>query len=147
MGVNSPQLTMLKGAELLDLIKSMPDASKSELVRAAGYVSTKKDGTERLNFTGFYEATLEAKGTVFGEKASSKSGRKLSFVASVQFNGNLMIGKSYVQMMDAKPGDQYRIVLTRNNGIRLVPLADPVSAEEGDVTPAACPAPTQPLAA
>jgi hypothetical protein len=138
---------MLKGAELLDLIKSMPDASKSELVRAAGYVSTKKDGTERLNFTGFYEATLEAKGTVFGEKASSKSGRKLSFTASVQFNGNLMIGKSYVQMMDARPGDQYRIVLGRNGVLRLVPVENTDDNDDNDITdvpggaPAACPAP------
>jgi len=28
-------------------------------VRSCGYVSTKKDGTERLNFTAFYEALLE----------------------------------------------------------------------------------------
>jgi len=34
-------------------------ARKSDLVRAAGYVSTKKDGSERLTFTAFY-GPLEA---------------------------------------------------------------------------------------
>jgi hypothetical protein len=35
---------------------------KSDLVRSASYVSTKKNGTERLNFTAFYETLMEAKG-------------------------------------------------------------------------------------
>jgi hypothetical protein len=54
------QPTMLTGTELLAKVKELGDASKSDLVRSAGYVSTKKDGTERLNFTAFYEALLEA---------------------------------------------------------------------------------------
>ncbi|MFM7514539.1 MAG: AbrB family transcriptional regulator, partial [Cyanobium sp.] len=53
---------MLTGSALLAKVKELGDASKSELVRACGYVSVKKDGSERLNFTAFYEALLEAKG-------------------------------------------------------------------------------------
>ena len=53
---------MLTGPELLTKVKEMGEASKSDLVRSCGYVSTKKDGGERLNFTAFYEALLEAKG-------------------------------------------------------------------------------------
>ncbi|MFO0057092.1 MAG: AbrB family transcriptional regulator, partial [Cyanobacteriota bacterium] len=53
---------MLTGADLLAKVKELGDVSKSDLVRSCGYVSTKKDGTERLNFTAFYEALLEAKG-------------------------------------------------------------------------------------
>ena len=45
----------LTGPELLAKIKEMGDISRSELVRECGYVSTKKDGSERLNFTAFYE--------------------------------------------------------------------------------------------
>jgi hypothetical protein len=57
--VSTPeQLIMLTGTELLAKVKELGDGSKSDLVRAAGYVSTKKDGTERLNFTAFYEALL-----------------------------------------------------------------------------------------
>ena len=51
---------MLTGSELLAKVKELGDASKSDLVRACGYVSDKKDGGDRLNFTAFYEALLEA---------------------------------------------------------------------------------------
>ena len=57
---------MLTGADLLAKVKEMGDVSKSDVVRACGYVSNKKDGSERLNFTAFYEALLNAKGVDFG---------------------------------------------------------------------------------
>ena len=47
-------------------VKELGDVSKSDLVRSCGYVSTKKDGSERLNFTAFYEALLGAKGISLG---------------------------------------------------------------------------------
>ena len=53
---------MLTGSDLLAKVKDLGDVSKSDLVKACGYVSTKKDGGDRLNFTAFYEALLEAKG-------------------------------------------------------------------------------------
>jgi hypothetical protein len=40
-------------------VKELGDVSKSDLVRSAGYVSTKKDGMERLHFIAFYEAILD----------------------------------------------------------------------------------------
>jgi hypothetical protein len=51
---------MLTGSELLTKVKELGDAGKTEIVRACGYVSIKKDGAERLNFTAFYEALLDA---------------------------------------------------------------------------------------
>ena len=45
---------MLTGSDLLNKVKALGDISKSDLVRACGYVSTKKEGGERLNFTAFY---------------------------------------------------------------------------------------------
>ena len=51
----------LTGADLLAKVKELGDVSKSDLVRAAGYVSSKKDGNERLNVTAFYEALLVGK--------------------------------------------------------------------------------------
>ncbi len=98
--------------------------SKSDLVRAAGYVSTKKDGNERLNFTAVYEALLEAKGVSLGEgtgTSKGKAGRSLSYVATVQGNGNLLIGKAYTAMLDLQPGDEFEIKLGRKQ-IRLVPV-------------------------
>ena len=113
---------MLTGAELLAKVKEMGDISKSDLVRSCGYVSTKKDGTERLNFTAFYEALLAAKGVDFGGASQTgKGGRKLSFSTKIQFNGNLMVGKAYTGMLELKPGDEVEIKLGRKQ-IRLVPI-------------------------
>ena len=113
---------MLSGADLLAKVKEMGDASKSEIVRACGYVSTKKNDSERLNFTAFYEALLNAKGVDFGTNPKlGKGGRKLSFSTKVQFNGNLMVGKAYTALLDLKPGDEFEIKLGRKQ-IRLIPL-------------------------
>ncbi|MEB3199533.1 MAG: AbrB family transcriptional regulator [Synechococcaceae cyanobacterium] len=115
---------MLTGAELLAKVKELEDASKSELVRAAGYVSARKDGGERLNFTAFYEALLEAKGMEFGQRtagrAKGRPGRDLSFQTRVQFNGNLMVGRAYTEQLGLRPGDQFQIRLGRRQ-IQLVP--------------------------
>lgn len=54
--------TPLAGNELLAKIKQLGDVGKSDIVRACGYVGLRPDGSERLNFTAFYEALLEAKG-------------------------------------------------------------------------------------
>jgi hypothetical protein len=104
---------MLTGSELLAKLKELGDASKSVLVRECGYISTKKDGTERLNFTAFYEALLEAKGVAL--TSEKKAGRKLSNKAKVQFNGNLMVGSAYVTSMGFQPGDEFDIKLSRNS--------------------------------
>jgi hypothetical protein len=119
---------MLIGSDLLAKVKDLGDVSKSELVRECGYVSTKKDGGERLNFTAFYEALLEAKGLSLGTDGANrgKGGRKLSYVATVQGNGNLLVGKAYTAMLDLHPGDEFEIKLGRKQ-IKLVPAG---SADE-----------------
>lgn len=114
----------LTGTELLAKVKELGDVSKSELVRECGYVSSKKDGAERLNFTAFYEALLEAKGLSFGEgsgKGRGRGGRTLSYSTRVQFNGNLLVGKAYTAMLDLKPGDEFEIKLGRKQ-IQLIPM-------------------------
>ena len=114
---------MLTGPELLAKVKELGDASKSELVRACGYVSSKKDGSERLNFTAFYEALLEAKGMDLGGGARGRgqAGRKLSYFTKVQFNGNLMVGSAYTAQLGLQPGDQFEIRLGRRQ-ITLDPI-------------------------
>ncbi len=124
---------MLTGADLLAKVKELGDVSKSDLVRAAGYVSTKKDGSERLNFTAFYEALLEAKGVSLGSSgsghATGKGGRKLSYIATVQGNGNLLVGKAYTALLDLKPGDEFELKIGRKQ-IRLVPVGGEDEGEE-----------------
>jgi len=120
---------MLTGTDLLTKVKELGDAGKSEIVRACGYVSSKKDGGERLNFTAFYEALLEAKGVEIGGSGTGRAGRKLSYVATVQGNGNLLVGKAYTSLLNLKPGDEFEIKLGRKQ-IRLVPVGAEDEGEE-----------------
>ena len=122
---------MLTGSDLLAKVKDLGDVSKSDLVKACGYVSAKKDGSERLNFTAFYEALLEAKGVnlaVGGTAGVGKGGRKLSYTAKVQGNGNLLVGKAYTAMLELNPGDEFTIKLGKK-AIRLIPAGE---TEDGD---------------
>ena len=115
---------MLTGTDLLSKVKDLGDVSKTDLARSCGYVSAKKDGGERVNFTAFYEALLEAKGVTLstgGGPALGKGGRKLSYTAKVQGNGNLLIGKAYTAMLDLESGDEFEIKLGKKQ-IRLVPV-------------------------
>lgn len=126
MNSTSAVLTMLTGTDLLAKVRELGDVSKSDLVRATGYVSTTKDGSERLNFTAFYEALLAAKGVSFGEgsgRGGKRPGRHLSYATKVQFNGNLMVGRAYTAMLDLKPGDEFEIKLGKKQ-IRLLPLGE-----------------------
>ena len=113
---------MLTGSELLTKVKDLGDVSKTDLATACGYVSKKKDGSDRVNFTAFYEALLNAKGIDLGggNAGVGKGGRKLSYVATVQGNGNLLIGKAYTAMLELNPGDNFEIKLGRKV-IRLIP--------------------------
>lgn len=122
---------MLTGAELLTKVKDLGDISKSDLVKACGYVSDKKDGGERLNFTAFYEALLEAKGVNLssGGAAIGKGGRKLSYTAKVQGNGNLLVGKAYTAMLELNPGDEFEIKLGKK-AIRLIPAGEQDDTDE-----------------
>ena len=57
---------MLTGADLLAKVQDLGDVSKTDLATQCGYVSKKKDGSDRVNFTAFYEALLNAKGVKLG---------------------------------------------------------------------------------
>jgi len=128
----------LHGAELLARVKELGEVTKAELVRGCGYASTGKDGRERLNMTAFYEALLAAKGvSLLGE--NGHSGRKLSYTAKVQANGNLIIGKAYTGLSGAQVGEVYGIKVSRRQ-IRLL-LQEPKEPVGADPAPAAPAAP------
>ena len=121
---------MLTGSDLLTKVKELGDASKTDMAVACGYVSKKKDGSDRVNFTAFYEALLSAKGVELGGNASvGKGGRKLSYVATVQGNGNLLVGKAYTAMLGLEPGAEFDIKLGKK-AIRLTPVGG--SEEESE---------------
>ena len=52
---------MLSGNQLLTTVQSLPEADIKQLVKTCGYISTRKDGTQKLNFNDFYVALLTAK--------------------------------------------------------------------------------------
>ena len=52
---------MLFGNQLLNTVKSLPDADIKQLAKTCGYTSIQKNGTEKLNFNDFYIALLSAK--------------------------------------------------------------------------------------
>ena len=122
---------MLTGTELLTKVKELGDVSKTDLATQCGYVSKKKDGSDRVNFTAFYEALLGAKGIELGGggAAIGKGGRKLSYTATVQGNGNLLVGKAYTAMLGLEPGAEFDIKLGKK-AIRLTPVG--VSEEESE---------------
>ena len=121
---------MLTGSELLAKVKDLGDVSKTDLATACGYVSKKKDGSDRVNFTAFYEALLNAKGIDLGGSAGvGKGGRKLSYTAKVQGNGNLLVGKAYTAILDLQPGDEFEIKLGKM-AVRLIPVGAEEESEE-----------------
>lgn len=113
------------GDELLSFVKKNGHLSKTEMAQSTGYVSQKKDGNQRCNFTAMTDALVEATGIIIGKGASQGrglGGRKLSYKAVVQGNRNLLIGKAYTAQMDLNPGDEFLIKLNaKSNTIRLIP--------------------------
>ena len=117
---------MLTGSDLLAKFKEVEGLGVEEQCRACGYVSTKKNGELRLNYTAYYKALLEAKGMKLGGGNISKvgkGGRKLSYIATVQGNGKLLIGKAQTALLDLKAGDEFEIKLGRKQ-IKLLPTEE-----------------------
>ena len=114
----SAPITPLCGDELLDKVRSLGDVSKSDLVRASGYCTHLSDGTERLNFTGFYEALLEAKGVEAapeGVSGVTEDGRQLSYVCKLRSDGSLVLTKAYTLLLNLLPGDEFYVVLDESS--------------------------------
>jgi len=109
----SAQSERLIGSELIAKVKELDHLSKTEIAIACGYTSKMKDGSHRVHFVAFYTAVLDSKGITLGPH------RKLSYIATVKGNGNLVIGKAYTAMMDLDPGDEFKIKLGKTD-IQLV---------------------------
>jgi hypothetical protein len=116
-------MAQLTGKDLLAKVSEFPsDTPKDTLARETGYTSTKKDGTERVLYSAFYEALLEAKGLALAPAQSNRPGRELSFLARVQASGNLIIGKAYTAAQEFVPGDEFSIEELEEGGFKLLPL-------------------------
>lgn len=114
----------LTGAELLAEIGKHPsDTPKDELARLTGYTSTKKDGSERILFSEFYDALLQAKGLALAPAKSKRAGRELSYVAKVQKSGSVIISAGYLAKQEFVAGDEFKIEELEDGGYQLTPLA------------------------
>ena len=138
---------MLKGQELLAKIQEMGAVSRTDVARACGYVSTKKDGSERINFTAFYEAITEAKGVTLAppaSKATAKRGKAPSYKSKIAKTGTCPVGGAYTSQAGWGPGDEISITVT-GDVITLTRTAAPVvvtpSAEPAVITYESTPAP------
>ncbi len=119
----------LTGKELLEKINLLGDIPISEVLKGCGYCFSTKKG-ERLNYTKYYGALLEAKGKGLSLGRSSQRSiglEKLNYIATVNDDGEIEIGKEYTELIDLKPGDQLDIKMGRK-GFRLI-LIDPEGKE------------------
>jgi len=131
---------MLTGSELLAKIKEMGDADRASVLRACGYVSTKKDGSERLNFTAFYEAIIDAKGVTLAPPASKaagpKRGKPLSFKVKASKTGVIPVTAGYSALIGVGDGDH--VTIEHVDGglmLRKAPAAAPEAQPPAVATP------------
>ena len=110
---------------------SPDEDTKAKELEFRGYVSKKKDGSDRVNFTAFYEALLNAKGIELGGGSAGigKGCRKLSYIAKAEGNGKFLVGKAYTAMLDLAPGDEFESKLGKK-AIRLIPVGGEEEGEE-----------------
>ena len=121
---------MLTGSELIAKTKELKGVSESERVLACGYFSKSKNGKKRKNYNAYYKAIAEAQGYKSSSEGETdgigKGGRKLSYIATVQGNGNLLIGKAYTALLDLKAGDNFEIKFKKKGKmISLLPTKEP----------------------
>lgn len=132
---------MLKGSELLAKVKELGDAPRADVARACGYVSAKKDGSERINFTAFYEAIIDAKGVTLAPPASKaagpKRGKAPSYKATIAKTGTCPVGGAYTSQAGWGPGDEVSITID----------GDEIRLKRTAVAPAAAPEAQAPAAA
>jgi hypothetical protein len=122
----------LTGPELLSKVNELNQkgATKTTLARETGYVSTTTEGKTRTNFTGFYEALLQAKGALHDQQRKGRPGRPLSYRTKVLSGvGHVVIGARYLEQLGAKEGDTFQIRISRGR-ITLEPAPDGQAGED-----------------
>lgn len=101
--------TGLQGDDLLARVGELSRLNKTEKAKACGYFTLTPDGKERANLNEFMTALLDAQGIQLDGQLNGKRGRSMSYRATVQRNGTIVIGSSYTQEMNLEPGDRFEI--------------------------------------
>jgi hypothetical protein len=102
----------LTGKALQAKIKELSSLSKSETAKGCGYYSVAKDGTVKVNLKQFYDAVLQSKGININVDKKPKAdgrGREATYRATVNGNGQILIGAVYTKALNLVPGDEFEI--------------------------------------
>ena len=122
----------LTGPALLSKVDELNQkgANKTTLARETGYVSTTTEGKVRTNFTGFYEALLQAKGALHDQQRKGRPGRPLSYRTKVLSGvGHVVVGARYLAEIGATEGQVLQIRISRGR-ITLEPAPDDQTGED-----------------
>ncbi len=118
MARKKKQTQPLTGNALIEKVKQLSELTREEKAKACGYMTTEKDGSERIQGMAFLNALLEADGIDLNShtsKGNDVGRRRPSYRVSVQANGNILLGKAYTQAMNLKPGEKFAISLGRKH--------------------------------
>jgi len=107
---------MLRGEELLKILKQNPKMSYQELALAAGYYLLDENGNKIPNTIAMLNAIIEYK---INKKYEPKRGAKPKYQIKVHKDNKIILGKSYLEQAGFRPGmvinviilDQGKIVL------------------------------------
>jgi AbrB-like transcriptional regulator len=102
----------LTGKALKAKLKELSSLTKSETAKGCGYYSVAKDGKIRVNLKQFYDAVLQSQGISVDEKSKADGrGRGASYRATINGNGQILIGATYTKALNLVPGDVFEIKL------------------------------------
>ncbi|MDY6803812.1 MAG: AbrB family transcriptional regulator [Cyanobacteriota bacterium] len=126
--------TPLTGKPLLQKVKELSHKNRRDTAKECGYYTVTKNGEERVNLTGFYDAILAAKGIPL-DPSSGKDGRgrEPTYRVSVHKNGQIVIGSTYTESMGLKAGDEFEIKLGYKH-IHLIQIEGTKSSESNGST-------------
>ena len=104
--------TPLTGKPLLQKVKELRHLPRRETARQCGYYTITKNDQTRVQLGEFLNAVLEAKGVPLSPEGTKDGrGREPTYRVSVHKNGQIVIGSTYTQAMNLKPGDEFEIKL------------------------------------
>jgi hypothetical protein len=106
------KIVPLTGKALKAKLKELSSLSKSETAKGCGYYSVAKNGTVKVNLKQFYDAVLQSKGININIDKKPKAdgrGREATYRATVNGNGQILIGAVYTKALNLVPGDEFEI--------------------------------------
>lgn len=112
----------LTGDDLLQAIVENAGGTREDLMEKTGHFTVKADGSKSYSFTQFYEDLLKARKIDIPKSGrTTRGGRSLPYVTSVQANGNVILGSAYLRNAGFSSGDSF-IIQVKPGKIKLTPL-------------------------